>query len=296
MSQQHIFNLRFHDDFIRFFKRCNTEMLVLGRMQDYSTVYITVPKEGEHTFWTEPSSFSDEDCVETVVQYLYCFEALNVLETVLSSISEEIDLNSAPTTKHENASTNFEPTESQSIPTSTMSVAEMVLRPIVQTPQSHNSTLDNKPKSRKRSAKEDDGFMNVLKCPLCEKAFNNVEALRVHFGPMHLNESYKCNRENCFKIFNEKRSRERHSMNPRNDIHVDSPKLRAKMEQRNIITPSNKSKAKEELDKLIKIKPLEVLRLPKKFRKSNDTKEECQIQGYNNQRKENSTSNDENDQ
>ncbi|KAL7677809.1 hypothetical protein ACOME3_004042 [Neoechinorhynchus agilis] len=279
MPQQHKFDLRSHDDFIRFLKKFNTEMLVLGKIPDYSTLYISEPKEGESIFQAQTLSFSEEDCVETITQYIHCAAALNVLESVLSLLEEETDLSATPTTEHENATTNIESTESQSIQTSTISVAEVVLQPIVQTPQSHNSTLGNRRKSKKRSVKEDDdGFVNMLKCPLCEKTFNSIEALRVHFGPMHINESYKCNRENCFRIFNERRSRERHSMIPRDDVHLDSPKLRAEMELRNIITPSNKSKAKEELGKLIKIKPLEVLRLPKKSRKSSDAKESTESQ------------------
>ncbi|KAL7677806.1 hypothetical protein ACOME3_004039 [Neoechinorhynchus agilis] len=297
MPQQHNFDLRSHDDFIRFLKKFNTEMLVLGKIPDYSTLYISEPKEGESIFQAQTLSFSEEDCVETITQYIHCAAALNVLESVLSLLEEETDLSATPTTEHENATTNIESTESQSIQTSTISVAEVVLQPIVQTPQSHNSTLGNRRKSKKRSVEEDDdGFVNVLKCPLCEKTFNSIEALRVHFGPMHINESYKCNRENCSRIFNERRSRERHSANPRDDVHLDSPKLRAEMELRNIITPSNKSKAKEELDKLIKIKPLEVLRLPKNSRKSSDAKEECEIHENNDPQNENANSNDEKDQ
>ncbi|KAL7678297.1 hypothetical protein ACOME3_004527 [Neoechinorhynchus agilis] len=118
-------------------------MLVFGKIPDYPAIYISESKEGETAY-----SFTEENCLETVIQNIHLFNA-----SVLSSLNEENDLNSAPAAGNEDMDANIKFAESRIIPTSTTSVSEMNHQQIVERPQCHNSNLNNERNKQEKKHK-----------------------------------------------------------------------------------------------------------------------------------------------
>ncbi|CAH2211737.1 jg18156 [Pararge aegeria aegeria] len=56
-------------------------------------------------------------------------------------------------------------------------------------------------------------------CKICLKMYKNRSSLRAHNSSVHLQQKYQCTVEGCRRLFSTQYSRNRHSANPKQELH-----------------------------------------------------------------------------